>query len=464
MDVRQVVAWLRREREGQLADLQTMLRIPSISGDPDHAVDMEDCAQAMAGLLQRIGLEEVTVHPLPGHPLVTGSWCHAPGKPTILIYGHYDVQPVDPLAEWERPPFDPWIHGERIIARGSSDNKGQILMHLRALEAWMQVHGSLPVNVILLIDGEEEISSPSLPAFLREHRATLAADFVLVSDSAMWDLNQPAITMGLRGLSRLEIELTGPNRDLHSGNFGGAVANPLEMLARMLAGLKDMQGRIQVPGFYDRVREITRLEREQLSRVPFDESAYFRDLGLTEGWGEVGQSTLERLWFRPTLEINGMWGGFTGPGTKTVLPAKAWAKLSFRLVPDQDPEEILVVVAAHLRAVTPPGVTLAIRHFPGSGKPVVTPQDFPALTAVRRALQQVFGQEPVLIRDGASIPIVADFQEILGLSTLLVGFSLPDARTHSPNENLHLPTFYAGTEAIAAMLGDWGLATNFERF
>lgn len=455
MDCEEIIADLRRHREEQLAELFELLGVPSVSGEPDYREEVARCASMVAATLGRAGLEEVCVHPLPGHPLVTGRWCHAPGRPTVLIYGHYDVQPVDPLGEWIRDPFAPWIQGDRVIARGASDDKGQILMHIKAVAAWLRVRGSLPVNVIFLIDGEEEISSPSLPSFLREQRESLQADFALISDSAMWAVGVPAITVGLRGLCRLELELTGPNRDLHSGNYGGAVANPLEMLSRLLAGLKDESGRIQIPGFYDRVRPITDADREQMAAIPFDEEGYLRELGLAAGWGEAGYTTLERLWWRPTLEINGLWGGFTGVGTKTVLPAKAWAKLSCRLVPDQDPGEVVARLEAHLRSMVPETVTLHTRRFPGSGCPVVVPRDCPFLGAARRALLATYGREPLLIRDGASIPIVADFKDILGLDTLLVGFSLPDARTHSPNENLHLPTFFSGTECLSQMLANF---------
>ncbi|MBF0460400.1 MAG: dipeptidase [Magnetococcales bacterium] len=443
---------LRATRTARQEQLEAYLRIPSISSDPQHAPDMARCAEFTAELLRQAGLEQVTVHPTPGHPLVVGRWQKAPHRPTVLIYGHYDVQPVDPLDLWVQEPFTPRYHNERIFARGATDDKGQLLMHIQAVAAILRATGALPVNVIFLLEGEEEIGSPHLPAFIAAHRAELAADLALVSDSFMWAENRPAITTLLRGLVELEVVLTGPNQDLHSGSFGGVIANPLEMLARLLASIKDDAGTIQIPGFYAAVREPKAALRAQWAALPFDETAYLHRLGLTQGWGEAGYTLLERLWLRPTFEINGLWGGYTGPGGKTVLPSQAHAKLSLRLVPDQDPDVMAELVKNYLLANTPPQVTIEVSRAPGGGCAVVVPQEWSALQAARRALQESFQQEPLLIGEGCSIPIVADFEKMLGLHTLLIGFGLPDAQVHAPNESLHWPTFHTGTESLVRLL------------
>lgn len=448
-----ILDFLKSQRPIHLEKLQACLRIPSISCDPRQSGAMNQCAAFTAELMQWAGLERVAVMATPGYPVVMGEWRHAPGAPTLLIYGHYDVQPVDPLDLWEGHPFDPQVRGDRLVARGTADDKGQFFMYLAALQAILQIHGRLPVNVVCLAEGEEEVGSDHLPEFLRQHRAELAADVALVSDTGMWAEGWPALTVGLRGLIGMELQLTGANRDLHSGTYGGGVANPLELMARLLASLKDDQGRVQIPGFYDQVRLLTPEERHHLQQIPLDEAAYWQDLGPDSGpGGEGDKPLLERLWFRPTLEINGLWGGFNGVGLKTVLPARAWAKLSCRLVPDQEPEVVARLVGDWLLAHTPPGASLQITRFPGSGRPLTVATDLPVMQAVRQALREGFGREPLLLRDGASIPITADFQEILGIDTLLIGFSLPDARCHSPNENLHLPTFYTGIESLARMM------------
>ena len=443
---------LRDSRAARQEQLDAYLRIPSISSDPRHAPDVARCARFTAQLLQEAGLEQVTVHPTPGHPLVIGQWRKAPGRPTVLIYGHYDVQPVDPLDLWIQAPFSPRQHNERIFARGATDDKGQLLMHIQAVAAILRTTGSLPVNVIFLLEGEEEIGSPHLPAFIAARRAELAADIALVSDSFMWAENRPAITTLLRGLVLLEVVMTGPNQDLHSGSFGGAIANPLEMLARLLATIKDDTGKVCIPGFYDAVRAPSAVLRQQWAALPFNETDYLGRLGLSQGWGESGYSLLERLWLRPTFEINGLWGGYNGPGGKTVLPSQAHAKLSMRLVPDQNPDAMVELVKNHLLAITPPQVTLEVSRIPGGGCAVVVPQDWPALQAARRALRESFPHEPLLIGEGSSIPIVADFATLLGVHTLLIGFGLPDAQVHAPNESLHWPTFHTGIESLVRLL------------
>jgi len=375
----------------------------------------------------------------------------AAGRPTALIYGHYDVQPVDPLNLWEKPPFEAHIKDDRIIARGSADDKGQVFMHLKTIEAIMKSKSALPLNVKFVIEGEEEIGSTHLTRFIESHKKLLKADLCIISDSQMWAEGLPAITYGLRGLVYLEIELTGPNRDLHSGSYGGAVANPAEMLARMLAGVKAADGRIQIPGFYDRVQPISETERATLARVPFNLNDYMSGLGVVELWGESSFTPIERTWVRPTFEINGIWGGFTGAGAKTVLPAKASAKVSMRLIPDQDPDEITHLVEAYFQKTAPKSVSVKITRHHG-GRPIVVPLDNPYMGAAMRALKESFQQEPLFIREGGSIPIVADFKSILGLDTLLIGYALPDNRAHSPNENFHLPTMFTGIESLVRLL------------
>lgn len=412
---------------------------------------MLECAGFTAQLLRKAGLQEVVVHQTKGHPIVTGSWKKAPSKPTVVIYGHYDVQPVDPLHLWHSPPFSPHIINERIFARGSADDKGQILMHIQAVKAILQTKGELPVNLVFIIEGEEEFGSANLPGFLAKHKAELKGDLAIISDSSMWAEEIPAITTSLRGLLLMEMSLTGPNRDLHSGTFGGAIANPLEMLARMLATVKNADGHITIPGFYDRVRTTPAAIREQHKTLPFDEQAYLESVGVKAGWGESGFSLLEQLWLRPTFEINGLWGGFIDPGAKTVLPSKAHAKISLRLVDDQDPDQMAKLITDYFTSICPENVTLNITRISGGGRGVVVPENFPALHAARKALADSFANPPLLVGEGASIPVVADFEHFLNLFTLLIGFALPDACPHSPNENMHLPTFHTGTESLVRL-------------
>lgn len=446
---------LRACHDRSLAELKAYLAIPSISSDPTRASDVEQCARHTAQLLNAAGIVDAEVRKTAGHPVVTGSWLQAPGKPTLLIYGHYDVQPVDPLELWEHNPFEAHIQDDTIIARGSADDKGQLFMHLKVVEAFLKVRGRLPVNVKFIIEGEEEISSPSLPQFLRDHKEWLKSDVVVISDTSMWAPGVPAITVGLRGLSFLEIEVTGPARDLHSGEFGGAVANPAEILARLLAQVKDDQGRIQIPGFYDKVRDLSPVERAEIARVPFNEKAYRDELGVQALWGEAGYSPLERAWIRPTFEINGMWSGFTGVGAKTVLPAKAYAKVSTRLVPNQNPNEIAGLVEEFFNQRAPRTVLVKVKCHAG-GLPFEAPLNSPYMTAAREALREAFNYEPLLIRAGGSIPIVAEFKNILGIDTLLLGFCLQNCRAHAPNENMYLPSFFTGMESLALMLEKLG--------
>jgi len=442
--------FVRSRHHNYIGELTDYLAIPSISSDPARQSDVAHGAEFTAQLMRNAGLDRVAIHPTSGHPIVTGEWLGTPGKPTFLVYGHYDVQPVDPLDLWEKDPFSAHIKDDRIIARGSADDKGQVFMHFKAVEAIIEKDGSLPINLKFVVEGEEEVGSPNLSPFLVDHKADLKADGALVSDTSMWAEGIPAITYGLRGLCYLEVELTGPNRDLHSGTYGGAVANPVEILARLLASVKDASGRIQIPGFYDRVVVPTDKERELFRTIPFHLADYKARLGVEDLWGESGWSPVEQTWVRPSFEVNGLWGGYTGPGAKTVLPAKANAKVSMRLVPDQHPDEIADLAERFFKERAPATVTVKVTRHHG-GHPVVASLESPFVAAAERALRDAWNREPLFIREGGSIPIVADFRTILGLETLLLGYALPDNRAHSPNENFHLPTMFTGIESLVRL-------------
>ncbi|MBF0434384.1 MAG: dipeptidase [Magnetococcales bacterium] len=447
------VQYLQQARQRHLANLCRYLEFPSVSSLAVHASDLEACAQHTADLLRDASLDDVIIHRHAGPPIVTASWRQAGvDKPTVLIYGHYDVQPVDPLELWHHPPFEPHVANDRVYARGATDDKGQILMHIHAAEAILKTNGTLPVNVIFLIEGEEEIGSPHLDAFLQANQELLRADLAIISDSSMWGEGMPAITTSLRGLVRLEMTLTGPQCDLHSGSFGGAIANPLEILARLLAAVKSPEGRIQIPGFYDGVQECPDAMRAELLALPFAPESFLSGVGVTESWCETGYSILESIWHRPTFEINGMWGGFIGPGSKTVLPSKAHAKVSMRLVPEQSPDDIVEKTMAFLRSLAPPTVQLEI-HRPKGGSPGIRFADnLPSFQAAKRALSESFQHPTYLVGEGGTIPIVAKMKELFGIDTLLLGFGLADSRPHSPNENQHLPTFFTGTEGLVRLL------------
>jgi acetylornithine deacetylase/succinyl-diaminopimelate desuccinylase-like protein len=442
--------YLKQRRPAHLAKLQELLRIPSVSTDPRHAGDVRRAAEWVRGRLKQAGCTRVVVQKTKRHPIVYGEWLGAPGRPTILVYGHYDVQPVDPLELWKTPPFEPTIRSGRIYARGASDDKGQVMIHVNALEAHL-ANGGCPVNVKFLIEGEEEIGSPNLDPYIAENRKMLACDAVVVSDTAMFDKGVPSICYGLRGLSYLELTLEGTERDLHSGTFGGSVVNPANALVRLLARLKDARGRVTVPGFYDRVRRMTAAERRAFRSLPHSDERYRRAVGAPRLEGEQGYSTLERIWTRPTLDVNGIWGGFTGEGAKTVIPAKAHAKISMRLVPDQTPREIERKVIAHLRRLAPKSVRLDIRSLHG-GEAWLASTDHPALSAAGRAMRRAFGKKPVFVREGGSIPIVATFDKLLRVPTVLMGIGLNDDNLHAPNEKLDLDQFYRGIEAAAYLM------------
>ena len=430
-------------------ELKAFLRIPSISTSPEHKDEVRRCAEFVANELKRIGLQNVGIYETAGHPVVYGERLDGgAGAPTVLFYGHYDVQPVDPLDLWTNPPFEPTIKGDNIYARGSVDDKGQVWLQLKAIEAHLRTNGALPVNVKVMIEGEEEIGSPNLDKFLTDHKELLACDTVLVSDTPMFGYDQPSLCYGLRGLCYMQVEVTGPNRDLHSGFFGGAVENPINALAVMISKLKDEKGKILIDGFYDNVVAITDRERAEFAKLPYDRKAFMADLETDATPGEEGYSELERMWARPTLDCNGIWGGFQGEGAKTVLPSKAYAKISMRLVPGQSPEEIGKKFEAYIHKIKPAGVKVNVIDLHG-GMPAMTPIDSRGMTAARKALHEVFGKEPFLTREGGSIPIVNSFSSILGAPTVLMGFGLPDQDAHSPNEKMNLNNFHRGIKCGA---------------
>jgi acetylornithine deacetylase/succinyl-diaminopimelate desuccinylase-like protein len=446
-----VMAAIERGGERYVEELGELLRIPSVSALSERNEDTRRCAEWLAGHMRSIGLQQVQVMETPGHPVVYAEWRGAePGAPTALVYGHYDVQPVEPLELWDSPPFEPSVRDGKLFARGAADDKGQLFMHLKAVEAHLEAHGALPINLKFLLEGEEEVGSPSLDPFIEAHRDLLACDVAVISDTNMFAHGLPSITYGLRGVAYLQVDVYGPASDLHSGHFGGTLMNPAEALARMLAALKDERGRVLVPGFYDRVRELTPEEREAWRALPFDEGEYARELGVPELWGEEGCTSLERRWARPTLEVNGVWGGWTGEGAKTVIPAEAHAKLSCRLVPDQDPDEISELLAARLRELRLPGTRVEVTKM-HTGRPALIPLGRPELRAGGRALERGFGKEAVYIREGGSIPVVATFEALLGVPTVLMGVGLPDENAHAPNEWLLLDNFHGGVRSAAAL-------------
>ena len=445
-----VIDHINLNRERYLEELKALLAIPSISALTEHAGDVRRCAAWCAEEMRRIGMQNVTVYDTPGHPVVYGDWLGAPGAPTILFYGHYDVQPVDPLNLWASPPFEATIRDGEIYARGAADDKGQVFMHMKAVEAHLSETGRLPVNIRFLIEGEEEVGSVHLDAFIRQHKADLGADVVVISDSPMFARGVPSICYGLRGLVYFQLDLRGSATDLHSGSFGGAVANPAFVLAQVIAQLKDKGGRVRVPGFYDDVRPLQEEERQAWAALPFNEKKYRKDFGIPKLAGETGFSTLERTWARPTLEVNGLWSGFTGEGAKTVLPAVAMAKVSMRLVPDQDPDRIADLFEAYVKKITPGTVALTVTRMHG-GKPWMTAYDNQYVQAAARAIERGFGRKPVFTREGGSIPVVSTFHEQLSVPAVLFGVGLPDENAHAPNEKLDVTNLHNGIIASACL-------------
>jgi acetylornithine deacetylase/succinyl-diaminopimelate desuccinylase-like protein len=451
--------YLERNRDRHLEELKEFLRIPSVSAKSEHRPDMRQSADWLVERMLEAGLQTAEVVPTAGHPVVLGEWRGAPDAPTLLVYGHYDVQPPEPLDEWDTPPFEPVVRDGKLFARGSVDDKGQLYLHLKAVEAHIAERGVLPVNVVFLIEGEEEIGSPHLEAFLVENQERLRCDAVMISDTTMFAPGLPSITMGLRGLAYMEIRVRGPRSDLHSGAYGGAVVNPANALAQIIAGLRDPHGRVAIPGFYDDVRELTAAERDALRALPFEEDRLREEVGATELGGERGFAALERLWARPTLDVNGLLAGYTGEGAKTVLPARAMAKVSMRLVPDQDYREIEEKFAEHVRALAPAGVTVEVEPLHG-GQPWRADPKEPIFAAASRALAQAFGREPVYIREGGSIPIVQAFQQTFAAPVVLIGFGLPGENAHAPNEWMSLDNYFRGAQAIAALYDELPAATR----
>jgi acetylornithine deacetylase/succinyl-diaminopimelate desuccinylase-like protein len=450
-----VIDFINVNRDRYVDELKALLAIPSVSALPEHKDDVRRCADWCADEMRRIGLQNVRLFETPGNPIVYGDWLGAADAPTILFYGHYDVQPVDPLHLWDSPPFEGTVRDGEIYARGAADDKGQVFMHLKAIEAYLKQGARLPVNLKLILEGEEEVGSENLDEFIRGHKNELKADVVVISDSGMFARGVPSICYGLRGLVYFQIDLRGSSTDLHSGSFGGAVANPAFVLSQMIAQMKDRSGRIKIPGFYDDVVALQDEERQAWASLPFNEKKYKKDFGIPKLFGETGYTTLERTWVRPTLEVNGLLSGFTGEGAKTVLPAVAMAKISMRLVPNQEPNKIADLFQKYVEAIAPKTVELKVTRMHG-GKPWMTSYDNPYVQAAGRAIEKGFGRAPIFTREGGSIPVVSTFQEELGLPSVLFGVGLPDENAHAPNEKLDLSNFHNGIIASAYLYDEIG--------
>lgn len=443
--------YFKTNRSRHLEELMQFLRVPSVSTLPEHSADMTQAAAWVAAQLRAAGVPDVRIIETGGHPVVYGEWLGLPGARTVLVYGHYDVQPPDPLDKWESPPFEPTVRGERLYARGVSDDKAPLFIAIKSIEAWQQLAGRPPLNVKFLFEGEEEIGSPHLGPFVTAHADMLAADLVVSADGAMWRASEPSITVASRGMAQLEVSLTTGAGDLHSGRYGGAVPNALHAMAELIAGLHDADGRVTVAGFYDDVRPLSPAEREQFAALPFDDAAFQQELGVEELVGEAGFSTLERLWARPTLEINGMWGGFQGEGSKTVVPSEAWAKISCRLVADQDPQAIAALVEKHILAHAPRGTRVRVHRSAGAAKPYFMPADLPELQIAAGVLADVMGKPPVFVRMGGTLPAAEIFQSQLGAYMLFYSFSTADEQFHAPNEFFRLERFDVGLRVWATL-------------
>jgi acetylornithine deacetylase/succinyl-diaminopimelate desuccinylase-like protein len=445
---RHMSAWLSEHRARFEDELKALLRIESVSTDPAYARQVAACAERVAADLRAIGVDDVAVVGTPGNPIVVASQVVDAGAPTLLIYGHYDVQPADPVELWDSPPFEPTERNGRLYARGAVDDKGQVHLHIKALEARLRSGAGLPVNVKLVIEGEEEIGSPSLATFLEANAERLACDAVIVSDTGMMAPGVPTIAVGLRGIAYVEVHVQGPKGDLHSGEYGGAVVNPANALAEIIAVLRDADGRVAIPGFYDHVRPVTDADRERLAALPHSDEELLAETGAPALGGETGYSNLERIGFRPTLDVNGLLSGYTGEGAKTVLPAMAMAKISMRLVPDQDPKDIERLFTEHVRSLAPEGVTLTVKPHHG-GLPWAADPAHPVFEAAAAALRRTFGRDPVYVREGGSIPIIPLFERTFGAPVLLLGFGLPGSNLHAPNEWIDLATYHQGIETVA---------------
>ena len=440
--------YIDKNKNNYINELKEFLKIPSISTDPAHKKDIKKCAHFVKTKLQDAGLNNVKVIKTEGHPLIYGEWLKAKGKPTVLIYGHYDVQPVDPIELWDTPPFEPTIKSNKIFARGATDDKGQVYMHIKSVEAYLETVGSLPVNVKFIIEGEEEVGSESLEKFISKNKSLLKCDAVLISDTALYDVGTPTLTYGLRGLCYMEVEVIGPQKDLHSGTFGGAVDNPINVLADMISKLKDKNGKITIPNFYDDVMTLTKKERENFKKLKFSDKKFAKEVGVKQLHGEKGYTTLERLWARPTLGCNGIIGGFIGDGAKTVLPSKVKAKISMRLVPNQDPLKIAKLFEKHIKTLTPNTVKVNVKHLHGAN-PAIIPLEDKSTIAASKAMEKAFGKKIVFMREGGSVPIVPVFAKQLNASVVLMGLGLNTENLHSPNEHFNLTHFQLGIKCSA---------------
>jgi acetylornithine deacetylase/succinyl-diaminopimelate desuccinylase-like protein len=455
-DSRDVLARIDAEKETYLEELKDYIRIPSISTDPQYKGDVLRAAEFLLAKMRAAGLQAELIETA-GHPLVYAEWLGAPGKPTVLFYGHYDVQPVDPVDLWRHPPFEPTVEGDKLVARGATDDKGQSYTHVKGVAALLAERGSLPVNVKFLVEGEEEAGGEAIERYVQEDGGKkLACDCVVISDTSLYAPGQPSLIYGLKGLAYMEIRVTGPNRDLHSGTFGGAVTNPLNALCQIVAQLRDAKtGKILIPGFYDDVRPLEAWEREEFGKLPFDEAAYRDELGVAELSGEEGYSTRERTWARPTCDVNGIFGGYEGKGAKTVLPSWGGVKVSMRLVPDQKPDKIAELFTRYVQSIAPKGVKVEVENLHGA-MPVVVEAQGPIVEAAMEAMREIWGARPVRIREGGSIPIVASFSEVLQAPVLLLGFGLNDDGLHSPNEKFNISHFYNGIRSVARLLDRLG--------
>lgn len=451
-----IINYINSNQNLYIEELKEFLRIPSISTIPEHKGDIKRAAEFVAEKLKIAGMNRVEIFKTEGHPLVYGEWLGAPGKPTVLIYGHYDVQPVDPIELWNNPPFDPVVKNGKIYARGATDDKGQMFMHIKSVESFFKSDGSLPLNVKFIIEGEEEVGSSGIEVFINNNTDLLKCDAVLISDTALYDDGIPTLTYGLRGLTYIEVEVTGPNRDLHSGTYGGAVGNPINILAKIIAKLHDKNGRVTIPHFYDDVLKFTKKEKEIIKNLKFSDKKYAKELGVKELAGEKGFSTLERVWARPTLDCNGIIGGFTGKGAKTVIPSKASTKISMRLVPNQDPNKIAKLFTKYVKEIAPKSVKLKMTKIHG-GYPSLSSLDNKANLSAAKAMEKAFNKKIVFIREGGSIPIVSVFYKKLKAPVVLMGLGLDSENLHSPNEHFSLKNFKLGIMSSAYFLKEYAL-------
>jgi acetylornithine deacetylase/succinyl-diaminopimelate desuccinylase-like protein len=452
--LQEVIDYINANKEKFIEELKEILRIPSVSTLPEHNPDMIKCAELLVKKLTEAGLSRAQIYQTEGHPLVYGEWLGAPGKPTVLIYGHYDVQPADPLELWDSPPFEPIVKNGKIYARGATDDKGQMFMHVKCIEAYFKTLGSLPLNVKFIIEGEEEVASEHLEKFITQNTELLKCDTVLISDTGLYENGVPTLSYGLRGLTYMEVEVEGPNRDLHSGEYGGAVINPINALAEMITKLHDKNGKVSIPGFYKNVEKLSKTEKADFNKLKFSEKKFAKSIGLSKVTGEKGYSTLERLWVRPTLDCNGIIGGFTGRGAKTVIPSKAKTKISMRLVPNQNPKRITKLFTKYIKEIAPSSLKVTVRDL-HSGAPCLISLKDKAIEAASRAMEEAFGKKTIFIREGGSIPVVSVFSKRLKVPSVLMGMGLASENIHSPNEHFNLHNFELGIKSSAYFMNEY---------